>query len=350
MAVPSLPNLLHNSCTVTDTANVATWMASLVTAINATTGDNAVSIPANARWVATTADSSRMVVAVPAATSPMAGKVVLVWAYQSGTAPGATAMLSPEAATATCLYFGAYWSNGTAVSAADVTAAWSTNAATGPFNASSTGTFTGWSKFYAGTTSATAIVFKSAETLIVQLEETGGGMYACWGGAGVVAPTDNVLDCEAGMGGRVYDFGTSGASAAMTSTFLTTSSANGGPVLGHGNLAGNCHWWYRVPGQTASANVATMRAMSNRAAGTAYVGPILSDAVNCYTASGAVQPQPVIVRDVVTSGTRTNYTVGTSRSFYYGPRRRSRAILNSAWIAFGQTTAADNDALLLPYA
>jgi hypothetical protein len=83
----------------------ATFLALMITTGNTTTGDDGVAIPTAAQWVFSAKDTNKMVVAVPAATSPMAGKVVLIWAYESGVAPGATAVLSPEVATASCMYY-----------------------------------------------------------------------------------------------------------------------------------------------------------------------------------------------------------------------------------------------------
>lgn len=351
MAVPDLPDLIFNSLTGSGAVSFATFLALMITTGNTTTYDDGATVPVAARWVFSAKDTNKMVVAVPAATSPMAGKVVLIWAYETGVAPGASALLSPTVATASNMYFAAYWANaGATVAASDVTAAWSTNSANGPCNGT-TGTFSGWMKFYAGTTLANVFILSSTDYLIVQAEEALGGIFTSWGGAGTRAPTDSTTDSETGLGGRVFDMGVSGTTA-MPAGFITASGA--GAMLGHAATAGYCQWAYRVPGQTTGSALTTMRGMSNRALNGSLTAFPLSDPLNCVCASGAVEPEPVVMRDIVGSGARDKVKVGRSRAFFYGPRARTKSILSSGgvkkYIACGQATATANDCLLLPYA
>lgn len=346
MPAPSLPGLLFNSLSGLAGTTIPLWLALLVTTGNTVTADDGASIPATARHVFTSPNAN-VVLAVPAASSPVAGKYVLIWAYESGVAPGASAVLSPEVATATVCYFGIWMADaGSTVSAADLTAAWSTNAADGGFTGN--GTFSGYSKFYAGTIPNNVYVFVSDDYVVVQLEETTNGTFWCWGGMGVRCPT--VAGGESGMGGRRFDFGTSGTTAVVAAH--TTNQGNGCPT-GHGTSAGNSHWWHRLPGQTTGSSTTTMRAMSWRIAGGTPVGFQASDPLNCVDDTGAVEPEIMPLKDV-SGGTQDKKKVGRSRAFFFGPRAKTKSILAAAgvkkWIAVGQAVSTANDAFLLPYA
>jgi hypothetical protein len=349
MPAPNLPGLTFNSVTVSGLTTAALWHSGLGAASYAT-GDDGVAIPAASLWVA--AAGTGYVAFVPAATSPIAGKVVLIFAGTLAGTIGATGMLGSEASTVACLYFGMYMADaGQTVGVADITGTWDQNSIEGPFNGTN-GTFTGWNKFYTAAAAMNkAFVFLSNDYLVFQMEEVTGGTFWCGGGMGIRACSDTLG--ESGLGGRIFDFFTSGSTTAVAAGFSTQSDTTSGTPTGYLATAGVGKWYARIPGQNVSANVSTMRPCASRAATGAVVSFVQSDVSNMLDESGNIEPESMPVIDRGTGG-RTKRKVGRSRVFFYGPKRKTKAILSvggvKKWIACGQSSTVDNDCYLLPYA
>lgn len=344
MAASDLPDLTFNSVTVAGGTTAALWIAALAS-VGYVADDGASIVAANCHVF--TSPAAGVCLAVPAATSPEAGKYVLIWGWDA-TGPAAAAMLAPDTTAANVLMFGMWMADdGQTVSAADLTAAWTTNSAAAGFTGK--GTFTGYWRVNAAAIPSKVTVWMSSGYLVVDLIDTANALWRCYGGLGIRSAT--VAGGESGLGGRKFDFGTSGSGVALSPLFTTTSSV-AGIVLTHSVTANQAHYAYRVPGATTDASVTTMRACSWRtfAAAAAFAA---SDALNCVDAEGNVEPEVIPIKDTVGSGGRDKTKVGRHRAFFFGPRRKTRAILSAAgvktWIACGQSESADNDCFLLPY-
>ena len=347
MAVPNLPALGFNSVTVTGGTSASLWIAALASV--GTAADDGASIVASSRWVFTS-PAAGVCLAVPAATSPIAGKLVLIWGWDA-SGPAAAAMLAPDTTVANGLFFGMWMADaGATVSAADLTAVWTTNSAASGFTG--TGTFSGYTRVYTGVIPSKVTVFLSSDYLIFHLVETTGGIFGGDGGMGIRAPTTSTGVSESGLGGRVFDFGTTGTTAVVAAFLTATAASSGAGLLRSGLTAAQAHHYYRVPGQTTDSSANTMRACS-WTADAAALGFALSDAVNCVDADGNIEPEHLPLRDTVGSGARNKTKVGRHRAFFVGPRRKTRAILSAAgvktWITCGQSETVDNDCYLLPY-
>lgn len=348
MAAPNLPALGFNAISTTAAANTVTaFLDAIHAAIGTTTGDDGASIATAARWQVTKGGApTDYVIAEPAATSPIAGKVVLIWAGHSVTTPNAGAM-NIDASTANCLYFGMWMANTSSTVDRTDYSSWS---AAAPFVAGGghAGTFTGFYKLYStGLLMNKWFWLPSTDYVVGQIEETTGGILQCHGGMGIRAPTDAVANCETGLGGRMFDYGVSGAGGVIGATWQGNGAANGSPYY-HSITANQGHWQYRIPGATASP----MRGISGRAVDT--TGGILSSNANMTLCiDGSIEAEVFLCKDIVGSGANNQRTIGRSRAFYMGPRRTSKAILSAGavktWIAIGQSTTVNNDAILMPY-
>ncbi len=244
---------------------------------------------------------------------------------------------------------------GLSVSAADLTAAWTNNAAAAGFTGN--GTFSGYSRLYAGAIWNNVFLFLSDDEIIVQLEDTSNNTFCCFTGMGVRGVTDAVPDCESGLGGRLFDLGGSGSGGAINATLWSVVANGTGALTGHGTTAGNAHWYYRIPGQNTSSSALTMRPMSNRLGNGALANFMMSyttTSSSCVAASGAVEPEALVLRDAGTTTARAYITVGRSRVFFYGPPAKTKSILSAAgvkkWIALAGSVSVAQDAVMLPYA
>ena len=348
MASPSLPALSFGSKTVT---LVGVLMSNILDgiydALTATTYDDGTSVPAAAQWQVTKYQNTGLTEAVyaePAASSPAAGKVVLIWAAAASGTHSSVVAASPHTYANGSVMFGAYVASAGGTISRSNFSSW--DGAT-PFTAG--GRFTGYCRLYASTTAAKVFLFSSAEYIALQLEEAAGGMYACAGGFGVRGVSDHSTSSESGLGGRVFDFGTNGtALAALHANFWTVSLSGGSSILSHSTTANFPAWWYLTPGSS------TIRPVSYRGVGsTAADGFQVSSAVACVGLNAEVEPEPIAMRDVG-SGGNVNRKIGRHRAFFFSPKRKTKAILSSGatkkWIAFGQSVTSDNDCALMPIA
>lgn len=347
MAAPTCPDLAFaGSVTTLAALTLTLGLDALYTSLTATVTDAGAAIPAASQPQVTKSGApTDCIVLEPAATSPVAGKWVIIIAGAAAVAPNAAAMLAPDAAAVAQLHVGIWMANsGATVSRADLTAAWS---AAAPFTG--TGTFSGFVKFYGAlTTIASMTAFLSAEDVVIQCETSTGTQYIAEAGFGIRGVTDAALDSESGLLGRVFTLSTSGSLAALSATWQTAAGATGCP-LGHAAASGNYHSYYRIPGATVSH----MRGCDWRDAASAGNGMPASAAAEYVAASGAVEPDTISLRDVGAAG-RVGSKVGRHRAFFWGPRKRSRYILSTGgtakWISAGSatSTADTNDCLLLP--
>lgn len=350
MAAPSLPALAFG--TVTKAVAAATlpgWLDALYEALlhlTATaTYDDGATVPANAQWVVSRYQNTGVteaVYCVPAATSPIAGKVVMIWAGATSGTHSNVVMASPDTYANSILLHGMYVASaGQTVSASDYSA-W--DAAT-PFTGG-TGRFTGYVRVSAATTWNRALLFASAEYLCSNVEIVGGTTYMSWGGSGVRAPDDNTTDSESGLSGRVFDFGCSGSGGVASATFWNSEAASYAALMADTTTSGRSHWFYLLPGAS------TIRSLSYRSNINVAGALCNGDADNCLSISGIAEPDILALRDV--SGAATDgRKIGRHRAFHFGPRRTSGSILSygatKVFVAFGQSTASNADAICLPY-
>lgn len=347
MAVPSLPALSFGSLTITLAGTlISNILDGIYDALSATTYDDGVSVPTAARWVATkhqNAGVTESVTAVPAASSPIAGKVVLMWAGAVAGTHASVVMASPDVYANTLLNFGAYVANAGSTVAEANYSAW--DAAT-PFSGG-TGRWSGYCRVTGSASAAKVFLFTSTDYVGTQVEEALGPIYACAGGFGIRGLTDGTTNSESGLGGRVFDFGTTSSALALAATFWTVNiAASGGGLLAHSTSASASHWWYLAPGS------ATIRPVSYRAAGGAAPdGYQLSSSLACVGLDNSVEPETIALRDVGVGG-NTGKKIGRHRAFFYAPKHRTKAILSAgatkAWVAFGNSSTVDNDCALMP--
>lgn len=349
MAAPSLPALHFGSVTKTVPAVlISGWLDALYDALvhltDTGTFDDAATVPANAKWLVTRYQNTGVTEAVyaePAATSPLAGKVVLIWAGAAAGTHSSVVMAGSDTYANGVILQGMYVASaGQTVSRADYSA-W--DAAT-PFSGG-LGRFTGYIRISSTTTWNRALLFVSAEYVTAAVEVVGGACYLAWAGAGVRAPDDNTTDSESGLGGRLFDLGCSGSGGICSNAFWN-NDAGAYSALTHALTAVQAHWFYLVPGAS------TIRGMSYRANIGAAGALNSGDADNCLSLSGIAEPEVLAIRDL-SGGATDGRKIGRHRAFHYGPRRVSGAILaygaTKAFVAFGQHTAANNDAICLPY-
>jgi hypothetical protein len=66
---------------------------------------------------------------------------------------------------------------------------------------------------------------------------------------------------------------------------------------------------------------------------------------------GSIEPETIALRDVGGGG-NVSKKPGRHRAFFFGPKRKTKAVLSAGatpkWIAFGGSTIADNDCALMP--
>lgn len=348
MALPTCPDLTARAVTTnTASGSLAHYIDAFFTSLTAVTDDAGVAIPAACQYQVTKEGASAYVVFEPAATSPVANKWVGIVAGAAAAIPNAAAMVY-DTATASMLYFGLWMANTSggalqSVSRADLTAAWT---AAAPFTGN--GTFSGYMKLYGtGLTSQKAIVFPTPDTVGIQLETTALGVHGCELGMGIRGVSTAAASSEAGMLGRMFGLCTSGSSNPMAANWHTANNAG---LLKHYVNDGQWHSAYRIPAATASP----MRACSWCPNGAVTpVGWPSSTANFCLGAGGDAEPEVVALKDVVGSGGgRDNMTIGRHRSFFWGPRRKSRAYVTTAgakrWISFGSSLTTDNDNFVMP--
>lgn len=346
MAAPNLPALYSGAVTTTASSTTGDkWLDALYTSLGAAAYDDARAIPAADQWQVTryqNAGTTEAVYAEPAASSPVAGKVVLVWAYAAAGTHSSVAMASPDTYANGVILFGAYVASaGQTVSRSDYNA-W--DAAT-PFSGG-LGRWSGYVRLYAGTAWYKAAWFPSAEYGATQLETTVGTqyLYDCWGGFGIRAATDGTVNSESGLGGRVFDFGTTGSGAASgTLSTIWTASSNSG-WLCHGTSSGHPHWYYMVPGAS------TIRAIGYKPPTDA--GPFPSSSSAGKAPNGEVTPEAIVCIDrgsagVVSSG------VGRHRFFFFGPQGTSRSYMQNGaglkkGIRLGSQITGSGDAIFIP--
>lgn len=346
MAAPNLPALYSGAVTTTVSSTAGDkWLDALYTSLTATSYDDARSIPAADQWQVTryqNAGTTEAVYAEPASTSPVAGKVVFIWAYAAAGTHSSVAMASPDTYANGVVIFGAYVASaGQTVSRSNYNA-WD-NAT--PFSGG-TGRFTGYTRLYAGTAWNKAVWFPSAEYGATQLETTVGTqyLYDCWGGFGIRAPTDSTTDSESGLGGRVFDFGTTGSTSGTGTGSTVWSNSSSSGWFCHGTTAAQPHWYYLVPGSS------TIRTIGYKAATDA--GPFPSATLAGKSISGATQPEPLVCYDR-TGGGSASVNVGRHRFFFFGTQGTSRTyIANTAGkkklIRFGSQITGSGDAAVIP--
>lgn len=349
MAAPTCPDLAFaGSVTTLAALTLTLGLDALYTSLTATTTDKGATVPVASRpQVTKSGTPTDCIVLEPATTSPVAGKWVIIIAGAAAAQPNASAMLAPDGAATGQLFIGPWMANsGATVSRADLTAAWT---AAAPFTG--TGTISGYIKFFGAlTTIASMSVFHSAEHYVFQVETSTGTQYAADAGFGIRGVSTDALDSESGLLGRVFSLGTTGATSPIQATHLTASAAGAAGPLKHSYGASQCHYYYRIPGATASpmrpcAWAGTTDQVAN--------GASSSTAPSYIAASGAVEPDAIPLRDTG-SGGRVDSKVGRSRVYFQGPRKRSRYVMSTGgvakWIAAGSaTSSADtNDCFLLP--
>lgn len=344
MAAPNLPALYSGAVTSTVSSTAGDkWLDALYTSLTATTYDDARSIPAADQWQVTryqNAGTTEAVYAEPASTSPVAGKVVLIWAYVAAGTHSSVAMASPDTYANGVVIFGAYVASaGQTVSRSNYNA-WD-NAT--PFSGG-TGRFTGYTRLYAGTTWNKAVWFPSAEYGATQLETTVGTqyLYDCWGGFGIRAPTDGATNSESGLGGRVFDFGTTGSSLASGTTSTAWQASNG--WFSHSTTAAQAHWYYLVPGSTS---IRAIGVKTSTESGIAVAGANFMKAIN-----GENTPEALIAIDRG-SGGAIGANVGRHRFFFYGSQGVSRTYIQNTsgkkkLIRYGAQITASGDAAVIP--
>lgn len=337
---PSLPALSFQVKSSTG-AGVLTsqWLDAAKASIDATTDDSGSSIATNARWQSashTTATLTDAVYFEPAASSPIAGKVVLMLAGAPAVAPNAGAMAAPDAAAVNGIYWGMWVANaGATVSRADY-ADWS---AASPFTG--TGRWTGYSRLEVGlATLQDAYFFTSAEYVVMQLmTTTATSSYICFGGAGIRGLSDSAVCGESGLGGRVFDFGVSGSGAVLSSTFWSNASS-GVSLLAHSGTASNTHWYALIPGTS------TIRGLFYKNNGIAAAFGDSNNNMCIGLDTTTIKPAPLAVRD------SSSFYVGDHRAFFVGPRKMSKSILQDSgvnkWIAVGHSVTTQGDCLALP--
>ena len=347
MAAPSLPGLHFGTVTKIGTLLISTWLDAVYEALlHLTSGtyDDGATIPAASKWVVSRYQNAGLTEAVycePAASSPIAGKVVLIWAGAAAGTHASVVMAGSDTYANGVVLFGMYVANAGATVSRSNYSAW--DAAT-PFSGG-TGRFTGYVRVTATTAWSRAILFASAEYLALNCEITGGACFTSFGGAGISGIDDNTTDSESGLGGRVFDFGCSGSGTACASDFWNSVASSSGMFL-HSASSGQAHWFVLAPGTSTikgilyRANTSSAGALNN------------GDNNNCLSPAGYAQPDVLPIRDI--SGSATNARKwGRHRAFFYGPRRKSSAILSFAgvksWVAFGAHTVSDSDAAALPY-
>lgn len=349
MAAPTCPDLAFAGCVTTAAALTLTLgLDALYASLTATVTDDGAAIPAASQPQVTKSGApTDCIVFEPAASSPVAGKWVIIIAGAALVAPNGAAMLAPDTAAVAQLHIGIWMANsGATVSRADLTAAWSTAT---PFTG--TGTFSGYTKFYAAlTTIASMTAFLSPEHVVVQCETNTGTQYLAEAGFGIRGVSTAALDSESGLLGRVFTLSTCGASP-LTATWQTANLSSGvAGLLGHATFSAGAHCYYRIPGATSSA----MRACAWNNPNAVSNGLPVSAAAQYLAASGTVEPDSISMRDCVGSGGRDGSKVGRHRAFFFGPRKRSRYVLSTGgvakWITAGAATSGTdtNDCVLLP--
>lgn len=343
MAAPSLPALAFNVVTVTG-ASTAIYDAlnAIYTALGTTTYDNGASVPAAAQWQVTRFQAAGLTEAVycePAASSPIAGKVVLIWAGSNVSTHVGTQMLSPDTYINNRLFFGMWVAKpGQTVARSDYNA-WD-NAT--PFNGSN-GFFSGYTSFGAtGATWTKMFLFSSAEYLITQYEIAAAASTAiCGGGAGIRAPTTAAADSTQ-SDGRVYDMWTSGATAVPSNFWAVNSTITA--LLSYSGTASSAHSYYMAPLATA------MRACQYRNNAAAYGN--WPSSVNAGKAlSGAIQAETITMKDV-TGGATDAFNIGRHRACMFGPQQKTKEVLSTGGtnyaITVGYSSTTSGDAIYLP--
>lgn len=350
MSSPSLPALVTGALTITLAGtSLPNLLDGIYDALNTTTTyDDGTSIPTNTKWVPTkyqNAGTTEAVYAVPAAGSPVAGKVVLIFAGAAAGTHSSVVMASPDTYTNGILFFGAYVATAGGTVSASNFSSWD---GASPFTAG--GRFTGYCRVYTATAATKVGLFSTDDWIGVQVEVSGAIVSWCWGGFGVRGLTDGAVDAESGLGGRVFDFGTNGSGAALAYNWLSvpTSGSTGG-CLGHNTAANYQHAWYLTPGSS------TIRPLSYRRAneGNSPDPFPITSAASCVGLSGAVEPEPIALRDVG-SGGNVGRKIGRHRAFYVGPTSQNKSILSAGgtkkWISWAQSSLGAADAYLLPIA
>lgn len=339
MAAPSLPSLAFNVNSQTVSASsIDKWLDALYTALTATTYDDSSSVPTTARWQVSryqNAGTTEAVYAEPASTSPVAGKVVLIWAAAAAGTHSSVVMASPDTYANGVIIFGAYVANaGTTISRSNFS---SWDGAT-PFT--SGGRFTGYTRLYAGTAWDKCFLFSSDDYIITQLyTTTANTSHVCGGGFGIRGLDDGAVLAESGLGGRLFDFFTTGSSGAFSSTFWSQSSASLG-VFTHSTNAAQTHSYVLIPG---GSTLKAIRIRDN--AGTSSFND--SSSTNCYGIdSTTIEPEILPFRDT------TGNKIGRHRAIFYGPRRTTKAILSDSgvkkWIMCGYSTTTQGDCFAMP--
>lgn len=341
MSAPSLPALAFNSISVTLAGtSYPNILDGIYTALTTTTADDGQSIPTAARWQVTryqNAGTTEAVYCEPAATSPVAGKIVLIWAAAASGPHSNVVMKSPDTYANSVIIFSALVATAAGTISRSNYSAW--DGAT-PFTAG--GRFMGYNRVYAGTTASKIFLFPSTDSILLQIEEGAGAIYPCRAGLDIRGLTDGATDGESGLGGRVASLMVGGSDAAMNAAFWTAAPSGGSAnITMHSGNVGQCHCWYLVP------NSSTVSSMSWRSTSSNAGEYQIDSALSQVGLSGAIEPDYIVYRDL-TSGRK----IGRDRAMFWGPRRKTKAILSATstktWIVFGSSSTSDVDCALLP--
>ena len=333
MSTPNLPALATRKFSVnTASGSMPHALAAADTAFLATVDDaGETGITA---WLTTLDGTGKYLLATPPASSPIYQKIVLIFAGEPAATVNAGAM-NLDGNGNGIMFFGMWCANaGATVTMAD----YSNWTAAAPFTG--TGTFSGWFRWFTPTAATRVVLWRTLEYFAMIADQA--GRFLVYGGAG--GTRMDTANGESGLGGRSFDYGTSGG--ALVANFSVVAAAAGGMLVSSATT-NTCHWMYRRP------TGLTWRHMQPYGSGSTRRGPMGAVDGQLMDDLGNCQPQPIPLYDG-SAGLGISSTVAcVHRFFHYGPYQYSDVAIRNVgnariFLTLGNNVAANCDCLALP--